>query len=292
MPAKYADLSKKAKDTLNKGFDSNNSVKVNTKASNGVGYSASISSKGNGKISGKVGAKFSHSSGFNVKKLEIANNGTLASDVTLTGAVDNVTFNLNVVMQPLALSGAGEKCTVGLDYAHDKAKVTFAVSPLLPTAASISALVQATDNILVGGSYSGELDDSWVHKSGNVGLGYSSGDSVVTLGSCSFFNKFHLNAFHQHSQDIAFAATVGLDRSNISNASVTVGGTYSVDADTTVKAKVSVPKASTDGATAAFGFNQKLNSNVRLTAASTVNLDPQDDLFGASFALGLEFGSV
>lgn len=292
MPAKFADLSKKAKDTLNKGFDANHSVKVNTKASNGVAYSASVSAKGDGKVNGKVGAAFSHSSGFNVKKLEIANNGTLTSDVQLTGALDDTTFNLNVVMQPLDLSGAGEKCEVGVEYAHEKAKLTLAVSPLLPTSAALSLLVKAHKNVLIGGAYAGQLDDTWVHTSDNVGIGYENGDSIVTLTSGSFFNKFTLNGFHQFNNDIAFAATVDLDRANVSNAAVTVGGSYKVDADTSVKAKVNVPNGSTDGATASFGFNQKINANVRLTAASRVRLDPQDDLFGTSFALGLEFGSV
>jgi hypothetical protein len=292
MPAKFADLSKKANDTLNKGYDSNNSVKVNTKTANGVSYSASVASKGNNKIAGKVGANFSHSSGLNVKKLEIANNGTLASDVTLTGAVANTTFNLNVVMQPLNLSGAGEKCEVGLEYAHEKAQVTLSVSPLLPTAANASVLIKAHENVLIGGSYAGQLDDTWVSKSDNVGLGYTTADSIVTLNSSALFSNFTLSGFHQYNSDIAFAASVGLNRSNPSNASVTVGGAYKIDADTSVKAKVSVPNGSTDGATASLGFNQKINANVRLTAASQIRLDPQDDLFGASFALGLEFGSV
>jgi len=292
MPVKYADINKKTKDVLNKGFDTNNSVKVSTKAPNGVTYNAQVNGKGSGRIAGKVGAKFNHSSGFNMKKLEIANNGTLTTEVSLTGAVDNTTFNLDVCLQPLDLSGAGEKCEIGLDYAHDKARATLTVSPLLPTSAALSLCVQAHDNILIGGSYAGQLDETWVHNADNAAISYTSAGSNVALTTSSFFNKFTLSAFRQHSADLAFAASVGLDRSKPSSASVTVGGTYTIDANTSVRAKVNVPNGTTDGATASFGFNQRLNNSVRLTAGSTVQLDPTDDLFGASFAMGLEFGDV
>jgi hypothetical protein len=292
MPSKFADLAKKALDTLNKGYESNHSAKVTTKASNGVTYTGSVNSKGNGKLAGKVGAAVKHSSGFNLKKLEIANNGTLASEVALEGAVDKTTFNLNVVMTPLDLSGAGEKCEVGLEYAHEKAQLTLAVSPLLPTSAALSVLIKAHENVLIGGSYAGQLDDTWTHTSDNVGIGYLNGDSTVTLTSASLFNKFSLTGFHQFNKEIAFAASVDLNRANPANAAITIGGSYQVDADTSVKAKINVPNGSTDGATASIGYNQKINANVRLTAASQVRLDPQDDLFGASFALGVEFGSI
>ena len=292
MPVAFKDLSKKANDALDKGFDSANSVKVNTTSTNGVKYSAEIKSKGDGKASGKVGASFKHSSGFNVKKLEIANNGTLSSDIALTGAVDNTTFNLGVVMRPLALPGNGEKVEAGLDYSHEKAQFTLKVSPLDPTGASLSILAKVHDNVLVGGSYSGVLDDTWTHQSDNVGIGYTNGNANVSLTSASFFNKFTLAAHHQHSDDIAFAARVGLTRANPAAASITLGATYKADADTSLRGRLNVPNGSVEGATASFGLNQKINNNVRLTAATTVQLNPDDDLFGASFNAGLQFGSV
>jgi len=292
MPVAFKDLSKKANDALDKGFDSANSVKVNTTSANGVKYSAEIKSKGSGKVAGKVGASFKHSSGFNVKKLEIANNGTLTSDITLTGAVDNTTFNLGVVMRPLALPGNGEKVEVGVDYAHEKAQATLKVSPLDPTGASLSILAKVHDNVLVGGSYAGVLDDTWVHSANNVGLGYTNGNANVSLNAASSLSKFTIGAHLQHSNDIAFAARVGLTRANPSAAAVTLGATYKIDADTNVRAKLDVPNGSTDGATASFGVNQKISNNVRLTAATTVQLNPDAELFDASFNAGLQFGSV
>lgn len=292
MPVQFKDISKAAKDLLGKGFDSANSVKVTTSAADGVTYTAQVNAKGAGKVAGKVGAKFKLSNDINVKKLELANNGTLSATVNLVGLVDNVTFSLDSVLEPLQLSGDREKCEVGIDYTHEKARVNLSISPLLPTSASVGLLVQAHDNFVVGGSYSGQLDDTWTHSSDDVGVGYSKAGNTVTLTTGNFFQKFALAGYHKHSADIALAATVGLDRSSPSSANITVGGSYQVDADTSVKGKINVPSGSTAGAAVSFGLNQKINSNVRLTAGSKISLDPSDDLFGASFALGLELGSV
>lgn len=292
MPGLFSDLSKKANDTLNKGFDSKNSVKVTTKSANGVTYNAQINSAGAGQVAGKVGAKFKHAdSGLNVKKLEIANNGSLTTQVNLEDQVDNTTFSVDISCAPLS-GKCLKKASVGLDYSHEKARVTVGVSPLQPTAANVSILVKAHDNILIGGHYAGNLDDTWKHTADNVGLGYTTADNIVTLTSSKFFEKFTLAGFHQHSSDIALAATVAVNRQNPSNADITVGGAYKVDADTSIKAKVDVVGGTTAGSSLSLGLNQKINSSVRLTAGSKISLDPQADLFGASFALGLELGSV
>lgn len=292
MPALFKDLSKKASDTLNKGFDSKNSVKVTTKSANGVTYNAQINSAGEGKIAGKVGAKFKHGkSGLNVKKLEVANNGSVTAQVNLEDKVDNATFSVDVACNPLS-EQCLSKAVLGLDYTHDKARVTVGVSPLQPTAANLSILIKAHDNVLIGGSYAGKLDDTWKHTGDNVGIGYTTADNVVTLTTAKFFEQFTLAGFHQHNSDIALAATVGLSRSNPASANITVGGSLKVDADTAIKAKVNVPSGTTAGSSLSLGLNQKINSSVRLTAGSKISLDPQADLFGASFALGLELGSV
>lgn len=292
MPTSYKDLGKSAADLLNKGFDGNNSVKVTTKAPNGVTYNAEVKAKGGNKIAGKVGAKFKHSSGLNFKKFEIANNGTLSSDITLEDAVDNATFNLNVALQPLDLSDFGEKCEVGVKYNVDKVNFSLNVSPLLPTSVDASLVVKATDNVLVGGVYGGQLDDTWNHKKDGLSVSYSDSSATVAVTSSAMFSQFGVSAFRQHNADIALAADLKLTRENPGSAALTVGGSYKIDGDTSVKAKVNVPKGSAEGSTASLGFNHKLNSTVRLTAASQIQLDPQDDLFGASFAMGLEFGSV
>jgi hypothetical protein len=292
MPTSYKDLGKSAKDLLGKGFDGNNSVKVSTKAPNGVTYNAEVKAKGGNKIAGKVGAKFKHSSGINFKKFEISNNGTLASDVTLEDAVDDVTFTLNVAMQPMDLSDLGEKCEVGLKYNQDKVNFGVSVSPLLPTAVDASLVIKATDNILIGGTYGGQLDDTWVNKKDGISVSYSDAGATVALVSSGTFSKFGLSAFRKHDDKISLAADLQLTRANPASAALTVGGSYKIDGDTSVKAKINVPKGSAEGSTASLGFNHKLNSTVRLTAASQIQLDPNDHLFGASFAMGLEFGSV
>jgi hypothetical protein len=291
MPVKYKDLSKKANDALDKNYSNANSAKLSTKAANGVAYTAEMKNSGSS-VSSKLSAKFKCTSGINVKKLEINNKAKVSADIALEGAVDNATFNLNVVMEPLTSPGAAEKCTVGVDYAHEKAQIGLDVSPFGPTGATVSALLNPVDNVLVGGVYAGNLNESgWTQTQLNAGLGYTSSDNVVTLTTGNSFSDFTLAAFRQHSADIAFAARVGLNSANPNSASFTVGGTYVVDADTKVNAKFDVPNGDISSSSVSVGYNQKLNSNVRLTTATKLQVGtggPQS----TGFALGLEFGSV
>lgn len=297
MPVKFKDMSKKSKDLLSKGFDANSSVSVTAKASNGVKYTANIKSKGEKAVAGDVGAEFKHSSGFEVKKLAVSNDGKLSSDINLTGVVDNTTFGLSVVLLPLDLladDGKGkEKAEVNVRHEHEKFSAGLTVSPVGPTSASLDLSVAAIDNVVIGGSYQGHLDDAWEHSEAQAAISYSTGDSAVALGASKLFQKFQLSGFHQHNADLAFAASVGLTREDPRKASISVGAAYNLDADTSVKAKLDVPSASTDDASLSLSFKQKINANVRLTAASKIDLDPNgDDLFGANLALGLELGAL
>lgn len=292
MPGLFADLAKKATDTLNKGYDSSHSVKVTTKSADGVTYTAQINSAGDDKVNAKLNAKFKcKQSGLNFKKIEIANNGSLKTQVNLEDKVDNTTFSVDCGCAPMS-GKCLQKATVGVDYSHDKARFTLNVSPLGAIAANLSLLIKAHDNVLVGGSYAGQLDDTWTHTADNFGVAYTTSDNTVTFGSAKFFNDYSVTAFRQHNADTAIAASVGLSRDAPANANITVGLAHKIDADTSVKAKVNVPSGTTAGSTLSLGLNQKINSSVRLTAGSKINLDPQADLFGASFALGLELGSV
>lgn len=295
MPVKFKDISKSANDLLGKGFNANSELTVKAKASNGVTYTTKIQSKGEGNVAGNVNAAFNHSSGFNVKKLEISNNGQLASDIDLTGVVDNTTFSLGVVILPLDLlaDDGREKVEVGVQYQHEKANVNVTVSPVAPTSAAVALSVAAIDNVVIGGSYKGQLDDTWQHTDAAVGARYSAGNSTVALVASKMLQSFTLTGHHQQNADLAFAAAVKVARSNPRQASISVGADYKLDADTTVKGKVDVPNGSTDGASASLSFKQKINSSVRLTASSNLNLDPNgDDLFGANLALGLELGAL
>lgn len=292
MPVQYKDLSKKANDALNKNYSNANSAKVSTTAANGVAYTVELKSSDSSSVSSKLSAKFKHSSGINVKKLEINNKAKVAADIALENAVDNATFNLNVVMEPLTSPGSAEKCTVGVDYAHEKAQIGLNISPFGPTGATLSALINPADNVLVGGVYAGELNDSgWTQTTLNAGLGYTSSDNIVTLTSNNCFSNFTLSAFRQHSADIAFAARIGLDSANPNTASFTVGGTYVVDANTKVNGKFDVPNGDVASSSLSVGYNQKLNSNVRLTAATKLQVG-NGGAQSSGLALGLEFGSV
>lgn len=294
MPRLFKDLAKAVNDALNKGFDTATSVKVTTSTSSDsskVKYTADVKAKGDA-VNGKLTASFKTDSGLNFKKFEISNTGALSSLVHLTDAVDNTTFTLDCNLQPLRLSGKGEKCEVGVDYAHEKARISVVVSPVLPSSAAVTALVKACDGCVVGGAYSGKLDDTWVHTRADAGLAYHSAGSVVSLSTSDFLQKFTLGAHLQHCKTLAFAARVGLNRANAGSADITLGAVHNIDNDTTLKTKLSVPTGSVADSSVSVGFSKRLSKDVKVNVGSAISVGTTDGAHSASVGLGLELGSA
>lgn len=290
MPVLFKNLAKAVNDALNKGFDTVTNIKLTTKSDNGVKYTAEVKAKGSS-VSSKVGASFKGGDGLDFKKIEIANNGALTALVNLEDVVDNATFNLDVHLQPLRLNGAGERCLVGVDYSHEKARVSLTMSPVLPTAATISAVIKATDNLAIGGLYSGEFDDSVTTTQAKCGLAYTTEGSTVSMVSGDFLESYTIGAHVQHSKCLAFAARVGLDKTTPSNANVTLGLVHNRNADTTLKAKISVPSGLASSSNLSIGLSKRLSKDVKVNLGSVIGLDNSGGNHTASFGMGVELGA-
>jgi hypothetical protein len=295
MPVSYKDIAKAVSDLLDRGFETANSIKVNTKAANGVSYNAEVAanSKDPNQVTAKVGFKLKHSSGVNFKKFEISNDGKLATDVRLEDAIKNATLTLGLVLPALELTTQSEKFEVGVEVDHDKAFLVASVSPV-DVAASASVVFKATDTFSVGASYAGHMDDTWKTNAVDVAAAYADGAGTsIAIASKKVFKEFSITAHRQHSADIALATRLGLNRDRPTEASLEVAGSYKIDADTTASGKVSVPTRDVAGSTATLGLKHKLSSAVRVTAGTVVQLNPaHDHQFGAKYALGVEFGTI
>jgi hypothetical protein len=295
----FKDLGKKAKDLLGKGYetDAKKTVKISTKSSDGVTYSAEGVTSGN-TLKGKVGFALKHADGLTIKKLELNNSGVLNTEVTLDKAVDNVQFALNATLQPLNTE-SNDSAEVGVTYTADNFTANLKVSPLGNQSASANVLFKQDDfsagASVTAGMTSGE--EASVEVSGyDFGLGYSYDNSVATLLLTKQLSQAKLGFFRKHSSDLSFAATVTTDltQSDAPAApAIEFGGAYIVDADTKIQAKLTAPSASTDNASASFSYAQQLNANAKLTVTSVVHLDynEPENFFGSDFGVSLAFGA-
>jgi len=293
MSILFKNIAKKANDLLSsrKKYTTGGAKKfsIGTTTANGTNYNAEATLSG-GSVSGSISTDLKHESGFTVKNVELDNEGTLATEITLDKALDNVQFSVNAKIQPLATSNPNEETTIGATYTHDDFQADLVVSPLDPAAADFSICFKR-DDIFVGGAAGLKYDD----KSGSVDLSaYDFGAAYVKDGSAAAFtlkkklSNYQFSFFHKHSDDISFAATLGGKTDNKEAAALEFGGSYKVDNDTVAHAKLSFPNANTASANFSFNVDHQLNSSAKLglTAVLPVDLNgaPQ---FGLNLSLGV-----
>lgn len=117
------------------------------------------------------------------------------------------------------------------------------------------------------------LQSKFLSKSGlstlNGTLAYTTTDWVATLSGQFKDHKVGLSYFHKinSAATAGFDATFDIDKPQASPSKLTVGGSYQLDADTTVKGKVD-----TDGKIS-LSYAQKLNKYARLVLGSSFNVN-------------------
>merc|ERR1712032_923745 len=279
-------IAKKANDLLS---DKNTSKKfsVATEAANGTKYNAEASISG-ASVSGKVGASLKHDSGFNVDKVEFDNKGTLTTNITLDKAVDNVQFSVNSKIQPLATTNPAESVTIGAAYSSDDFQADIDVSPIDPTSADFSACFKR-DDLHFGAAGLKLTEDGGVDVSGyDFGVGYIKSSAAAAFTIKNKLADYQFSFFHQHSDKIAFAATIGGKTDNAGSAGLAFGGSYNVDDGTTANAKLSAPNVSASSANFSFNLDHRLNASAKLGLTAVIPADlngaPQ---FGLNLSLGI-----
>jgi hypothetical protein len=286
MSILFKNIAKKANDLLS---DKNTSKKfsVATEAANGTKYNAEASISG-ASVSGKVGASLKHDSGFNVDKVEFDNKGTLTTNITLDKAVDNVQFSVNSKIQPLATTNPAESVTIGATYSSDDFQADLDVSPIDPTSADFSACFKR-DDLYFGGAAGLKLtEDSGVDVSGyDFGVGYIKSSAAAAFTIKNKLADYQFSFFHQHSDKIAFAATIGGKTDNAGSAGLAFGGSYNVDDGTTANAKLSAPNGSASSANFSFNLDHRLNASAKLGLTAVI---PADLTGAPAFGLNLSLG--
>jgi hypothetical protein len=269
-PGLYGDIGKKANDLLTKEFPDKPKFELKTKTSNGVVQELSLTKRGDDLL-GVINPKYTFvkhgvTVGFTADtdkntKFEVTIDKLLPG-LKLTTIVDSKKFN--------AIQFDGE-------YKHDYVALNGSVDVLNNegTEASLAGVV-GYEGFSVGlqSKYSkGAL------SAVNGTAAYTTPDYVFTVFGLFKNNKVGLSYFHKVTNyaTAGFDASFDLDKAQATPSKLTVGGSYQLDTDTTLKGKLD-----TDGKLS-LSYAQRLSKYARLIVGTSLNINNPNSKSGHSY---------
>lgn len=250
-PPQFKDFDKTVSDLLGDDYDSKYSLKVKSKAPNGVGLTVTTD-YAKSALSGKVAAKWSHESGFAVDKLEINKNAGITIETSLKGAIPDVKFEFK--------GNDSNKGDLLATYSTNAATIVGQLDVAEFSGLNVSALAQS-GAITGGAAVALSLGDSADVKKFDVAGSYNCSDRK-TFAGLKISDKFATytgSVAYKACPMAAFAGQVSF-KPESSAFSALVGASYKCNPDTQVKAKVS-----SDG-DVNFSVKQSLSSNCSVTS--------------------------
>ncbi|CAE7461855.1 unnamed protein product, partial [Symbiodinium microadriaticum] len=222
-------------------------------------------------LGGKVSARWAHPSGFNLDKLEVKGNGSVAVETSLTDVAPGVKFEFKGDDQC--------KSDLGVQYKHEMAtaNVEFDVAEF----SAVNASVLAGSGAFTGGaSTTLTLGDRMDLTRFDFAASYSVAKEL--------FAGLHItNKFSKYALSLGYFACPKYQLAGVFNFTpeksathLVFGGSYKCNPDTTVKAK-----ADSDGVLG-LSVKQMLSSNCSITTAAQV---PSSDF--SAYKLGIS-GSI
>ncbi|EQC28467.1 hypothetical protein SDRG_13795 [Saprolegnia diclina VS20] len=280
MPALlFKDIGKKAADTLNDDYDFNRKLKVKTKTANGVTFTTEGALAANKTILAKLGASFNHSSGINFTKLQVTTQGRLIGEAEIANAlVDNL--KLGFKLEDGANKGSARQVgSVEAKYVQDN----FSIHSTLDFAGSnvSNAGVFHYENFVLGANTGFSLEKSAISDYGGA-IGYKVADFEATILAKKLCKNLTASFSHAVNKDVIYSAVFDHDSKTAGN-TLTVGGRYKANAETTYLAKIN-----SEGFVSIASIN-KLRPYVSLTTSAQIdakNFDGDAHKFGFGITLG------
>jgi voltage-dependent anion channel protein 2 len=278
----FKDIGKTAKDTLSDDYDFDRKLKIKTKTSNNVTFTTEGTMGQSKAILAKLSAGFSHSSGINVKKLQVTTHGRLIGEAAVKPIKGlNLTFKAE---DGSIRNTAGVKYRpvgkVGAEYTINNmastAEVDFANNAVNATACF------GYENFTVGLQGALNIERSALSDR-NVGISYAGKDFSASVVSKKSLSSVMASFDHKPSTgSFIYAAQLEHDIKSQSHA-LTVGGRYKPDSETTFCGKVN-----SDGLVS-LAFIQKVRPFVSLTTSALIdvkNIEGDSHKFGLGLTLG------
>lgn len=269
-PGLYLDINKKANDLLSKEFPDKPRFELKTKTSNGVVQDVSLTKSGD-TLLGVINPKYTFvkqgvTVGFTADtekntKFEVSVDG-LVPKLKLTTIVDSK--KLNAIQ-------------FDAEYKHDYVALNGSVDVLN---------TEGTEALLAGvvgyEGFSVGLQSKYSRgalSAVNGTAAYTTNDYVFTLFGLFKSNKIGVSYFHKVTPfaTAGFDASFDLDKQQASPSKLTVGGSYQLDVDTTIKGKLD-----TDGKLS-LSYAQRLSKYARLIVGTSLNVNTPNSKSGHSY---------
>jgi len=259
-PPKFADLGKEARDLLSKNFHLNAvKIEAKTKAANGIAFTAEGNhNTGNGDVAGSLEGKATLAPGITLTKKWGTNNvvsGTIGVEkieglkVDLDGSLAPVSGKMSLKLKTDITALANNRTTLDIATA-DLAKPSLNLS-------SVLAYQGWHAGMQVG------YDTASSAMTGNQAcVAYSAGGVAITAAIVNT-SKYLYSVHHNVCGNLQVAAALQCDAG--SETGITVGGKYSLDADTFVKAKLD------NKLNLGLSYSQKLTEGVAATLSASIN---------------------
>lgn len=278
----YKDLAKAANNVLSDDYDFSRKLKIKSKASNGVTFTTEGALNANKSILAKVSGGFTHNaSGVVFKKLQITTQGRVITEAELPNVLTkglNLTFKLedgSVAKQ----AHAKQVGVLGAEYKQPK--VAFNTEADFVGNTVKAAAVVAQDQFLVGAQGAFNVDKSAVTEH-NVGVSFVGNDFATSLVTKKNFGALSASFHHHISKDTVYAAVLDYDLKSAAN-TLTVGGRYKVDSETTYAGKID------SNGFVSLASIQQIRPYVSLTTSVHVdakNFEGDSHKFGLGLTLG------
>ncbi|CCI46192.1 unnamed protein product [Albugo candida] len=278
----FKDFGKTAGDTLRDDYDFSRKLKIKTKSENGVVFTTEGAMSDNNSILAKVATGFTHEgSGIVCKKLQISSQGRLVTEAEVPNVL---TKGLKLTFK-LEDGSAGKTAKVspigvlGAEYKQQRA--AFSTEADFITSNVRTSLGIVHENFLVGGKLAFNVENSSLVEH-DVGASYVGSDFATTLTTMKNFTALSASFHHRLSKDTIYAGVLDYDLKTASN-TLTVGGRYRADVDTTFAGKVN------SNGFVSLAAIQKVRPSVTLSTSvhfDAKNLESNAHKFGVGLTLG------
>lgn len=270
-PPTFANFGKATKDLFKKGYEYKNEAKFNAKASSGAkletgvyqGKKITVYGKGNFKLA-SVGDV----------EVEVHTNETVKAQIKLAnlpkGASSTFTGNI------------GGDITGDVNYSNCSVATTTKASHNINKAAtnvSVSAAAAYGSCVIGAGA---EIDPSSGLKDANAGCQYSQSDLTLALYTSKNFGTINASYNQKVSSDLTCGGLLAYCTKSGSR-SFTLGGAYSLDRNTAIKAK------GDNKGNVGVSVAHTLNDNVSLTVGSEFDSMSGDAIVAQKMGLSVQF---
>lgn len=227
----FADIDKSPTDLLNDDFDSKYTLKIKSPGPFGVTVTTNTSySAKDGKLSAKLSGKWAHANGFALEKFEVASDGKVATETSLTGIAPGLKLEFK--------GNDSDKGDLLFTYSAASATITGELDALSFSKGSASVAYGFGD-VTAGASADLKIAKASV-DSASFGVG------VTYKGPQFFLGLKSLKNFTEHKSVFSWTANNKLTVLGLLNytqkggAAPSLGAVYKCAPNTTVKAKAAL----------------------------------------------------